>query len=117
MVERQLPKLHTRVRFPSPAPISLQQPRDAPPDTGQDLLLPFFETRYRSADAENQVASEIALRQQDGNHTRVLDDDVLGEDVAVAPDAVDDLHQRIQLEVLFLGANKADVPGVASGPA
>jgi hypothetical protein len=23
MVERQLPKLHTRVRFPSPAPITL----------------------------------------------------------------------------------------------
>jgi hypothetical protein len=25
MVERQLPKLHTRVRFPSPAPLSLRQ--------------------------------------------------------------------------------------------
>ena len=27
MVERQLPKLHTRVRFPSPAPFDLTDPR------------------------------------------------------------------------------------------
>ncbi len=30
MVERQLPKLHTRVRFPSPAPIPGSEPADVP---------------------------------------------------------------------------------------
>ena len=70
--------------------------------------MPFFETGYRSADAKHQVAPEIAFRQEYGDHAGVLDDDVLGEHVAIAPDAIDDLHQRIQFDPLLGRAHGID---------
>ena len=80
---------------------SVQQLGDALANTSQDFVLSFLETRYRSADTKDQIASEITLWQQDGNHSCVLDDDVLGEHVAITSDAIDDLHQHIQFDPLF----------------
>ncbi len=85
--------------------MSVQKPGDAFANARQDLVLSFLEPRHRSADAKNQIAREIPLWQQDRDHPGVLDDDVPGEHVAITPDAIDDLHQRIQFDPFLWRTN------------
>ena len=57
-------------------PMSRQEPGDAFAHTGEDFILSLLQARDRAAYAEDKLAPEVTLRQQDCNDPRVLNDDV-----------------------------------------